>query len=227
MGFLGGGFFGSGASSSSSTARVNEQGSQNSGFGSMGLNFSTGNVGKKGRQDITLNMTDHGAIAMALEGMATSGRDVLEYSGGMVQATYAAQEKALGSAFNAFSSALDMSNAARVDALEFAGGAVTALQSGNRNALEMARGSYQDAMEFAAGAFTASTQAQISARDSVERQANSALMFGAGSMELVDSAYSDAIGFVQEASKSESAKLSEKVVYAAMAALALVIWRGK
>lgn len=227
--FLGGGFFGSGASSSETSSVAKETGQQVQGGQAINLDIDQGGRGSKAQSTINVSATDHGAISDAFE--FTAGA-FMESLGGIADAQSDAYEFSAG----AMKGALDAIGQSQDNVFAFAGGTMESTLS----ALDAAR---SDSLEFAAGAMESTGQTIADAMNIVyetnENARFDALSFAAGSLETVlgtiagttantlDSlaaAQSATIETIGEQTKSEAAKSFDRVT--TMAGVGFVLVAG-
>ena len=210
---FGGGFFGSGESRTESLTQASETGQQVE----QGQAFSVSNIetGKKSTVNIDATTTDHGAVAASL---AVADRSV-ETAAGVV-------DDAIQASGIAAQLAINSSDDARRDALEFGAGALVEVSEAFNDSRTFVLESQESAFDFVGDSAERVLDASESARVD-------ALQFGAGALDLVrENATSsiDAIGefsgaaidrFVS-ASKSESAQLTDNVLgFAKVAVIAI------
>jgi hypothetical protein len=206
-------------SESSADTRAAETGQQTTGATSPATSLSNLSFGKNSSIDLDLALSDFGAIDAAFE-----------FAGGAGAAAAELQSDALG---------------------RMAANSASAIQSGealSRAFVDNARESQSDAFEFAAGgvmsAFDAAENAQqavdaIAARslDSIAEAYGTAAEYSQASMILAldqadqaaqvqAAAFSKATGAIEDANKSETAKLSDQLVYGVLALVALLAWRA-
>ncbi len=208
---FGGGFFGSGESNTESLTQGAETGQQ---VEDQGQAFSVSNIetGKKSNIEINATTTDFGAVGGSLELVD----NVFEGAVGVVDDSIRASGEATERAINS-------SDDARRDALEFGAGALVEVASAQADAFDASRQlvseSQEQAFTFGAGAFEAAIDESRAARedafDVVSDNTQSAVSaIGDFSAAAID-------GFLS-ASKSESAQLSDNVI--GLAKIGLVVF---
>lgn len=218
------------SSSSSADTRGAETGQQTAGPGSPALSLS--NVDVKRNSDLNLNveLADFGAIDAAFQygGEASlaaldAGAEALDaallFSGEAGAAANRTTESALAAMAANTSSVIQtseaLSNSAVIavqdsqdNAFEFAAGGVMAGFDASRDALDSVSDAYRSATE-------ASQIALITSLDAADRQSSQTL-----------AVFDKATSAIERANQSETAKLSEQLVYGAMALVAFMAWRA-
>lgn len=231
------GLFNSRSSSQTSAA---ETGQQTGGASSPTINLSNIDQRKgKGELDleVNLNSTDYGAIESALQYGGEAGMAALDYGRESLQFAGEAGADASRTVRESLSKVVGFATTANQSAEALANSAMGRLQESNDNALEFVAGGVQEAFELA--------ESSQSAVDSIagrslavvnDAWADSANQSAAAYVLALDSAeqgaaaqaqaFDKATNAIADANQSETAALSEKLVYGVMGLIAILAWRA-
>jgi hypothetical protein len=224
---MGGGFFGSGASSTEKAGSSANTAITTGDVGGDILNLGpVSNQGKYATTNIDLTLTDYGAIDSAFAFAGEAGQAAYDLAESSLAYGERAQDQAYAFTAGAFQSAIDSANSSRESALMFGGEAMSAAlaastEAQNRAAEQMASArrdvketasqaiaatqqSQQAALSFGAGAFT-------EAADQISAAANDSRTFSAEAITYLGSQSDAAIQAVKEATQSDSKDAMDKI----------------
>lgn len=224
--FGGGGFFGSGASRSESEVKTTETGqSATSQEGAVtNISLSDLNLGRSSASvSLSVNQTDFGAITAGIEAANKAQENAYLFTAGAIQESNQLVSDASKAAFDTVQKQVADLGAARTQLLEFSGEAISSIKDFSTTELAAARAESaavennlftltnnlaEDLFTFSAGAISTLT-------GELSGQTTETLTALSGAQEKTLSA-------ISEATKSESAKNFEKLLYVAGFSIAAI-----
>ena len=209
-------------------------------YGAIGKSFELADTALIFAGDATRDALEYGAGAteLAVGASERARQDALEFGAGVVQESFEYSEFARRDAMEFTAGAFQ---AAIAETSRSSAAAVAAANAATQQVASISNAARADSLEFAAGAFGAAIDASKSAAASAERafsaaneqtSASYANSLGAvsqaftGSLGIVSGVYGQTLDAIEEAGKSELAQLSDKMIYAVLALVALMAWRA-